>query len=149
MSEIAVSAPAFHWRCRHTWRTSAYNTMWCLIGCAIGDFGAIRWFQVNWPDAPMLVWMPVAMVCGIVTSIVLETIILLRSMVFAEAFKTAVGMSLASMILMELAMNFTDFGMTGGPKIYWWTMPPALAAGMVAAWPYNYWRLKKHGKACH
>ena len=28
------------------------------------------------------------------------------------------------------------------------TLPNALA-GFLAAWPYNYWRLKKHGKCCH
>ncbi len=149
MAEIAASAIAFHWRCKHTWRRSAYNTMWCLIGCSIGDFGAIAWFGAYWPDAPVWIWMPVAMLCGIITSIILETIILLRSMEFGDAFRTAVGMSLASMILMELAMNFTDLGMTGGPFVMWWSVPPALLAGMLAAWPYNYWRLKKYGKACH
>ena len=25
----------FEWTCRHTWKRSAYNTLWCLIGSKI------------------------------------------------------------------------------------------------------------------
>ena len=35
----------FEWTCQHTWNRSAYNTLWCLIGCSIGDFGTIVLFQ--------------------------------------------------------------------------------------------------------
>ena len=151
MSQIAATpaAPSFHWRCPHTWRRSAYNTMWCLIGCSIGDFGAILWFQTYSPDSPLMLVMVVAVVCGILTSIVLETIILLRSMALATAFRTAVGMSLVSMVAMEIAMNTTDFALAGGARLYLWTIPPALLAGFLTPWPYNYWRLKKYGEACH
>ncbi len=34
-----------HWKCRHTWRQASYNTSWCLLGCSIGDFGTIAFFQ--------------------------------------------------------------------------------------------------------
>jgi len=27
----------FNWSCNHTWKKSAKNTAWCLLGCAIGD----------------------------------------------------------------------------------------------------------------
>ena len=133
---------------------SAKNTLGCLVGCAIGDLGAIFLFQNHFaPEAiPKSLWTmvwAVAMTSGIVTSIILETFILWKQMGPKEAFRTAVGMSMISMILMEAAMNLADYGMMGEPKITLAILPVTLGAGFLAAWPYNYWRLKKHGKCCH
>jgi len=89
------------------------------------------------------------MLMGILTSIALETLILWRQLGPKNAFRTAVGMSLLSMILMELAMNLADFGMMGAPSITLQVLPYTLGAGFLAAWPYNYWRLKKFGRCCH
>ena len=58
--------------------------------------------------------MALAICNGLLTSIMLETIILLRQMPLRLAFKTAIGMSLISMIGMELAMNLVDVAVTGG-----------------------------------
>ena len=83
-------------------------------------------------------------------SIILETIILLRQNFSLKlAFKTAVGMSLISMVSMEIAMNATDYFLTGGAILTWWVVPIMLAVGFVTPWPYNYWRLKKFNEACH
>ena len=139
----------FHWQCRHTWAQSARNTAWCLLGCSIGDFGAILLFQLYAPQTSPLIVMSVAIVAGLVTSILLETAILMRQMPFAAAARTAVGMSMVSMISMEVAMNATDYLLVGEAALRWWTIPPMLVAGFVTPWPYNYWRLKKHGVACH
>ena len=54
-----------------------------------------------------------------------------------------------SMISMEVAMNITDYVLTGGAMLTWWVVPIMLAVGFVTPWPYNYWRLKKHNQACH
>ena len=135
-------------------KRSAKNTFGCLVGCAIGDLGAIYCFQRYYaPDSIPnnlwnLVW-GIAMASGIATSIILETLILWRQLGPAEAFRTAIGMSLISMILMEAAMNLADYGMMGEPAITIEVLPFTLGAGFLAAWPYNYWRLKKHGKCCH
>jgi hypothetical protein len=124
--------------------------MWCLIGCSIGDFGTIFFFQVTEIPWPTLNIMVLAIINGLATSILLETIILARAgMALSLALKTALGMSLISMIGMETAMNITDWLLTGGALLTWWALPLMLAAGFVAPWPYNYWRLKKWGKACH
>ena len=135
-------------------KRSAKNTFGCLIGCAIGDLGAILCFQNYFaPDSiPKELWnlvWGVAMASGITTSIILETLILWRQLGPREAFRTAIGMSLISMILMEAAMNLADYGMMGEPAITFGVLPFTLGAGFLAAWPYNYWRLKKHGKCCH
>ena len=141
----------FNWRDSSVWKQSAHNTKWCLVGCSIGDFGTIASFQFVFTDSgwtPMMI-MALAMFNGIMTSIALETAILSAQMALKEAFKVAVGMSLISMISMEAAMNTVDLILTGGAKLTWWVIIPMLIAGFLAPWPYNYWRLKKYGVACH
>ena len=143
-------ATNFNWSCKHTWKRSAKNTAWCLLGCAIGDFGTILFFQLTKIPFPVLAIMVLAIINGIITSIILETIILLRQNFSLKlAFKTAVGMSLISMVSMEIAMNATDYFLTGGAILTWWVVPIMLAVGFVTPWPYNYWRLKKFNEACH
>jgi hypothetical protein len=93
--------------------------------------------------------MILAIINGIITSIILETFILSRQMAFNLAFKTAIGMSLISMISMEVAMNVTDVLLTGGAKLTWWVIPIMLIVGFLTPLPYNYWRLQALNKACH
>ena len=141
----------FHWRDGSVWKKSANNTKWCLVGCSIGDFGTIAAFQFVFTDSgwsPMMI-MALAMFNGILTSIALETAILSAQMALGEAFRVAIGMSLISMISMEAAMNAVDLILTGGAKLTWWVILPMLVAGFLTPWPYNYWRLKKYGVACH
>ena len=139
----------FHWKCKHTWKQSAYNTMWCLIGCSIGDFGTIFFFQIlniHWSTIAIMI---LAIINGLITSIILETIILLKQMKISSALNTALGMSFISMIFMEITMNAADWLFTGGAILVWWIIPIMLVAGFIAPWPYNYWRLKKYDLACH
>ena len=145
-----MSSETFHWSCKYTWSRSAKNTFWCLLGCSIGDFGTILFFQLTKIPFPVLAIMVLAIINGIITSIIVETIILLRqNFSFRQAFKTAVGMSLISMVSMEIAMNATDYFLTGGAILTWWVVPIMLTVGFVTPWPYNYWRLKKFNEACH
>ena len=145
-----MSNENFHWSCKYTWSRSAKNTSWCLLGCSIGDFGTILFFQLTQIPFPVLAIMTLAIINGIITSIILETIILLKqNFTFKNAFKTAVGMSLISMISMEIMMNLTDYVLTGGAILTWWVMPIMLIVGFLTPWPYNYWRLKKFGINCH
>ena len=141
----------FNWGDRAVWRQSANNTKWCLIGCSIGDFGTIAAFQFVFTDSgwSAMMIMALAMFNGIMTSIALETFILLSQMPLYEAFRVAIGMSLISMISMEAAMNVVDLVLTGGAKLTWWVIAPMLIAGFLTPWPYNYWRLKKYGVSCH
>ena len=150
ISMISMETTTFDWSCKHTWKQSAKNTAWCLLGCSIGDFGTILFFQLTQIPFPVLAIMTLAIINGIITSIILETIILIKqNFTFKNAFKTAVGMSLISMISMEAAMNLTDYLLTGGAMLTWWVVPIMLAVGFVTPWPYNYWRLKKFNQACH
>ena len=141
---------SFNWSCKHTWRRSAKNTAWCLLGCSIGDFGTILFFQLTKIPFPVLGIMTLAIINGLITSIILETIILMRqNFDFRKAFNTAIGMSFISMISMEVAMNLTDYLLTGGAILTWWVVPLMLIVGFLTPWPYNYLRLKKFNIACH
>tara|TARA_B100000900_G_scaffold337170_1_gene299069 strand:- start:208 stop:654 length:447 start_codon:yes stop_codon:yes gene_type:complete len=145
-----TAATNFNWSCNHTWRRSAKNTFWCLLGCAIGDFGTILFFQLTKIPFPVIGIMFLAIINGLITSIILETIILMKqNLNFSKAFKTAMSMSFISMISMEITMNFTDYLLTGGAILTWWIIPIMLAVGFITPWPYNYWRLKKFGINCH
>ena len=143
-------ADTFNWSCKHTWKRSAKNTAWCVLGCAIGDFGTILFFQLTKIPFPVLGIMTLAIINGLITSIILETIVLMKqNFDFRNALKTAMGMSFISMVSMEVAMNLTDYLLTGGAMLTWWVVPIMLAVGFLTPWPYNYWRLKKFGIACH
>ena len=145
-----MNSSTFDWSCKHTWQISAKNTLWCVAGCSIGDFGTILFFQISKIPFPILGIMILAIINGLITSIILETIILMKqNLKFFNAFKTALGMSFISMISMEITMNLTDYLLTGGAMLTWWVVPIMLIVGFLTPWPYNYWRLKKFGIACH
>lgn len=105
------------------WKKAAKNTLNCLIGCSIGDFGTIIIVQTYYPATP--IWLMMAF-----------------------------SMSFLSMLGMELVANFTDLTLTGGKvpvsgPFYWLALAISLLAGFLAPLPYNYYKLKKLGKACH
>ena len=136
------------WTCKSTWRKSSYNTMWCLIGCSIGDFGTIYFFQSIDHSLSIYLVMLLAIINGIITSIILETIILAKQFPIFEALNIAIKMSLISMISMEIAMNTVDLVFAGG-VLTLTIIPFMLLAGFVTPLPYNYFRLKKYNQACH
>ena len=108
------------------------------------DFGTILFFQLSKISFPILGIMILAIINGLITSIILETFILMKQNIeFKNALKTAMGMSFISMICMEITMNITDYLLTGGAMLTWWVIPIMLIVGFLTPWPYNYWRLKK------
>ena len=144
------------WRNKTNWKRASFNTLNCLIGCSIGDFGMIIFLQAYFPETSMYWQMILAIIAGLMTSVALEsTILKLREKFnWKLAFKTALSMSFISMIAMEIAMNTSDFMITGGKASfdtagYWLALIPALIAGFLFPLPYNYHKLQKFGKSCH
>ncbi len=137
------------WRCKHTWKKASKNTSWCLLGCSIGDLGTIAFFQyfeIQWPTISIMI---LAIINGLLTSIILETLIMMKQTDFKKAFQTAIGMSFISMLTMEIAMNITDLIITGEAMLTFFSVPMMLIAGFFSPLPYNYWRLKVLGISCH
>ncbi|KAE8331398.1 hypothetical protein BDV39DRAFT_189811 [Aspergillus sergii] len=145
------------WNCRSTWKRAGINTLRCLVGCTLGDFSALWVLQTYYPALGMGTIMAASMASGITTSIILETVLLRRGvdqLSWPMAARTAMGMSMVSMVAMEAAENIVDYHLTGGvvalgdPK-FWMAAAVSMTAGYLAPLPYNYHRLKKYGKACH
>ena len=144
------------WGNPDNWKRASFNTLNCLIGCSFGDFGMLIFLQAYYPGTPMYIQMILAVLSGLTTSIALESAILRFREKFnwSLALKTALSMSFISMIGMEIAMNTTDFMITGGKAVfntaaYWLALIPAMIAGFILPLPYNYFKLQKHGKSCH
>ena len=144
------------WSDKAKWTRASFNTLNCLIGCSIGDFGMVFFLQAYYPATPLMTQMILAIIAGLCTSILLETIVLKSREHFgwSLALKTAFGMSFISMVAMEIAMTSTDFMITGGiaafdDPVYWLALVPALLVGFLVPLPYNYYKLKKFNQACH
>lgn len=139
------------------WRRAAINTGHCLVGCALGDIAAMTLLPIWFPTMGMLGLMGTAIVVGIASSLLLETLVLRwrERLPWRQAVAMAWAMSLISMAAMELVMNAVDFAVMGGQRFHWHSMSywlawgPALLAGFFAVLPYNYAKLKRHGRSCH
>ena len=148
----------FDWKDGSVWKQSANNTKWCLIGCSIGEFGTLAYYSQSGITEGLVIgstiWILFAilpLINGLATSVMLETYLLMRGqMDFKNALSTAFGMSFISMLMMEISMEITDLLFTGGELgLNYLAIPLMLLVGFLAPWPYNYWRLKKYGQACH
>ncbi|ODH27262.1 hypothetical protein ACO22_04259, partial [Paracoccidioides brasiliensis] len=145
------------WSSRVIWRRALLNTLRCLIGCSIGDFSSMWFLQAQYPDLAVEAIMGVSMATGIASSISLETVLLKLGrdkLGWAQAFTTAAGMSMISMLSMEAVQNMVDYQLTGGvvtlsDPFFWTSAVLSMAAGFLAPLPYNYIRLRNYGKACH
>jgi copper chaperone CopZ len=156
ISNVSLNPPAGFWMDKSIWKRASLNTLNCLLGCSIGDFAMVVFLQGYFPSVTMSAQMVLATIAGLITSITLETILLHVREKFSWnfAFSTALSMSLLSMIAMEIAMNTTDFMITGGKAafgnpLYWTALLIALVAGFIVPLPYNYYKLKKFNQACH
>jgi len=148
----------FHWGDGSVWKQSANNTKWCLIGCSIGEFGTLAYYSYSGLTADISLYSNswyffaiLPLINGLATSVMLETFMLIRGqMDFRNALSTALGMSFISMLMMEIAMEITDLLFTQGELgMNPIAIPFMLIVGFLTPWPYNYWRLKKYGMACH
>ena len=125
------------------WQATKHNMGLCVHVASLIAF--FQFSEINWPTLSIMV---LAIINGLITSIILETIILARQIDIRTAFRTALGMSLISMLSMEIAMNLVDIWLTGGARLTPWVVPVMLIAGFITPLPYNYWRLKKWGLDC-
>ena len=144
------------WSDTNVWGKASFNTLNCLIGCTIGDFSMMIYLQLNYPELNNWIVMTFAIITGLITSVLLETILLKlkEKLKWTEALKIALMMSFLSMVVMELAENITDLILTGGEfhahqPYYWFVLVFAMIMGFLVPLPYNYYKLKKYNKSCH
>lgn len=158
---VAVSSSQF-WSDSAIWRRARVNTARCLVGCSIGDLSMLWYLSCSFPDMSSASTMVLSCSAGLFTSVALETGFLHWTDRFGSvsvAFRTAMKMSFASMLMMELSENavallilsrdlqfFTD--VTGNP--HWMLiLPLSSLVGFAIPLPYNYFLLKRYGRGCH
>ena len=136
-------------------KTSFQATLHCLTGCVIGEvagllIGVSLGFE---PWQTILLATALAYVTGITLGLV--PVMKSRGVGPAEAFRIIWLGEVISIGVMELVMNYVDYRMGGmtAPSVaswmFWRGILFAVPAGFLAAWPVNYWLLKRDLKACH
>ena len=136
-------------------KTSAQATLHCLTGCVIGEVAGLM-IGVSLGFSP---WATIALatVLAYAAGITLGLIPVMRSrgVGLVDAFKIIWIGEVISIGVMEVVMNAVDYQMGGmtAPSIatwmFWRGIVFAVPAGFLAAWPVNYWLLKRDLKACH
>jgi hypothetical protein len=136
-------------------RLATSATVHCLTGCAIGELvglaiGVTLGIGV-WPT--MILATVLAYVSGFALGL---RPLVRRGMSVVQAFRTIWLGEAISIGVMELAMNFTDYHMGGIAAasvlepMFWGGFAVALPAGFLAAWPVNWWLLRREiKKPCH
>ena len=136
-------------------RTSAQATLHCLTGCVIGEVaGLMIGTTIGLSPWPMII---LATALSYLSGITLGLIPVMRNqgVGLLGALKIIWIGEVISIGVMEIVMNFVDYqlGGMGAKSVLAWTFWRGLAfaipAGFLAAWPVNYWLLKRELKACH
>lgn len=130
-------------------------TLHCLSGCVIGEFAGLA-IGVSLGLNPWAT-MALATTLGFASGYTLGLWPLVkRGMSWGVAFKTLWLGETISIAVMEFAMNFTDYhvgGVTASSifaPAFWLGFAAAIPAGFAAAWPVNWWLLKRSIKQpCH
>ena len=137
-----------------TW-TSAHATLHCLTGCIVGEMAGlaigIELGLGAWPT------MILATLLSYVSGFTLGVVPVMRSQGggLVRALRTIWIGEAVSIGVMEIVMNFVDYQMggVGAPSVmswmYWRGLLFAVPAGFIAAWPINYWLIRRDLKACH
>ena len=136
-------------------RTSAQATLHCLTGCVIGEVAglAIGVTLGLTPWATIILATALAYLAGMTLGLI--PVMRSQGVGMLRALKTIWIGEVISIGVMEVVMNFVDYQMGGmtAPSIassmFWRGILFAVPAGFLAAWPVNYWLLKRELKACH
>lgn len=159
MSDHACHAPAAHAHHGHSGghlKTSAQATLHCLTGCVIGEVtGLIIGVSLGFsPWQTILLATTLAYAAGITLGLL--PVMRAQKIGALAAFKIIWLGEVISIGVMEIVMNFVDYQMGGmtAPSVatwmFWRGIAFAIPAGFLAAWPVNYWLLKREIKApCH
>ncbi len=135
--------------------TSAQATIHCLIGCVIGEVtGLIIGVSLGLAIWPTIV---LATTLAYISGMTLGLVPIVRNQgkTFHDALRLIWIGEVFSIGVMEIAMNAADYavgGMSAGSvidPIFWAGIAAAVPAGFLAAWPVNWWLIKRDLKKCH
>jgi hypothetical protein len=137
------------------WKVSAQATLHCLTGCVVGEVAGLAigvTFGLGiWPTIIL------ATALSYASGITLGLLPVMKSQnigLMAALRIIWIG-EVISIGIMEVVMNAVDYQMGGmsAPSIaswmFWQGLLFAIPAGFLAAWPVNYWLIRRELKACH
>ena len=136
-------------------RTSAHATLHCLTGCVIGEVAGLAiGVSLGLPA-----WQTIALATALAylsgMTLGLLPVMKDRGIGMLRALRIIWIGEVISIGVMEVVMNVVDYHMGGmsAPSVaswmFWRGLLFAIPAGFLAAWPVNYWLLKRELKACH
>ena len=137
------------------WRLAARSTQHCLTGCIIGEvIGLAIGVEAGLSTAATIV---LATTLAYISGFTLGLLPVMKSRGLSlwNAFKLIWIGEAVSIGVMEIVMNWVDYEMGGmaAASVLSWSFARgllvAVPAGFLAAWPVNYWLLKRELKACH
>jgi hypothetical protein len=158
---MQIDPPGHHVHAHHghagagALRTSAQATLHCLTGCVIGEVaGLLIGVSLGLPPWQTIV---LATVLSYASGMTLGLLPVMKSqgVGLLGALRIIWIGEVISIGVMELVMNVVDYQMGGmsAPSvltwIFWRGLVFAIPAGFIAAWPVNYWLIKRELKACH
>jgi Domain of unknown function (DUF4396) len=136
-------------------KTSFQATLHCLTGCVIGEVAGLA-IGVS---LGLVAWQTIALatLLAYASGMTLGVLPVMKAQQtgFWNALRIIWIGEVISIGVMELAMNYVDYqmgGMNAGSIFSWMFLRGllvAIPAGFLAAWPVNYWLLKRELKACH
>ena len=146
---------AHHGHGATTLGTSASATLHCLTGCIVGEVAGlaigVELGLGTWPTIAL------ATVLAYVSGFTLGLLPVMkdRGIGLLAAFRIIWIGEAVSIGVMEIAMNYADYRMGGmaAPTVlswmFWRGLLVAVPIGFLAAWPVNYWLLRRNLKSCH
>ena len=160
-AEAAPTAHAAHAHAGHHGKAGSAAslataaTIHCLTGCVIGEVAGLAiGVSLGLP-----IWATIALATGLayVSGFALGLLPLIRQgMSPMQALRTIWLGEAISIAVMEIAMNFADYHMGGMAAnsvldpMFWLGIAVAVPAGFIAAWPVNWWLLRRNIKQpCH
>ena len=134
---------------------SAQATLHCLTGCVIGEVAGLA-IGVSL-SLPAWQTISLATLLAYASGMTLGLLPVMKSrgIGLLAAFRIIWVGEVVSIGVMEIVMNVVDYQMggMGAPSIFSWMFVRglifAIPAGFLAAWPVNYWLIKRDLKGCH
>lgn len=136
-------------------KVSAQATLHCLTGCVIGEVAGLAIGVSLGLAAWQTIVLATALAYASGMTLGLVPVMKSRGIGLLAALRIIWIGEVVSIGVMEIVMNVVDYQMggMGAPSIFSWMFVRGLAvaipAGFLAAWPVNYWLIKRDLKGCH
>jgi len=137
------------------WRLAAQATLHCLTGCVIGEIAGLMIGVSLGLAAWQTILLATALAYASGITLGLLPVMKSRRIGALAALRIIWVGEVVSIGMMEIAMNAVDYSMggMGAPSIlhwsFWQGFLVAVPAGFLAAWPVNFWLLRRNLKNCH